>query len=410
MSLTELLSDAQGLSPFSGEVDTTLRFVEERHVTSATPRAAGAAATFVGVVGSHVNMGTTTAGTSKYTDVIPEGILRASASGSSSLGDLEFNMSLLVNDQSNALEILPRPSENSNVRAHDLNIALNTETMGSLTWGYQPNLFGGFAEKCDVMPGLGTVASPHKPQFKYTSPSFGGVEVEVALSQQNHALDGDVTLAGALGVMNSTVSTRLGTEARIAYDLGFMGSYGVKAKIGAEILSQKAVKFGGNDSITTADVVSDKLSGLGYFFDGELFSGAKVCLNKSKTKGLGPNYQTLGGFATNAADAENAGRRHYDHLNATVKYTVPMASFPVDLSLNYGITERKGVEITNANEEATPMENKRLGLSLCSNVSDALCFSGSYDKIDSKVGSQSAKTDGGSAKVYAFTGRYTFGK
>jgi hypothetical protein len=410
MSLAELFNTTQeGLSPFSGEVDTKLGYVKERVLTSGTPQQVATAARFVGVVGSHVNtVATTTAGTLNYTDVIPEGILRASASGSSSLGDLKFNMSLLVNDQSNALEILPRPSENSNVRIHDLNIALNTETMGSLTWGYQPNLFGGFAEKCDVMPGLGTVASPHKPQFKYTPPSFGGVEVEVALSQQNHALDGGVTLAGAVGVLNSTVSTRLGTEARIAYDLGSMGGYGVNAKIGAEILSQKAVKFGGANSITQVDVVSDKLSGLGYFFDGE-FSGAKVCLNKSKTKGLGPNYQTLGGYVTNAADAADTGRRHYDHLNATVKYTVPMA-IPVDLSINYGITERKGVEITSTIEEATPMENKRLGLSLCSNVSDALCFSGSYDKIDSKVGSQSAKTDGGSAKAYAFTGRYTFGK
>ena len=407
MSLAELLSDSKGLSPLSGSVDTKLRFVSERVRTSATPLLAGAAATFVGVVGSHINIPTTVVGTSAYTDVIPEGILRASASGSSSLGDLEFNLGLLVNDQRNALEILPRPSENPNVRLHDLNIALNTASMGSLTWGYQPNVFGGFAEKYDVMPGLGTVASAHKPQFKYTTPSFGGLELEVALSQQNRALDGE-TIATAVGVLNSMVSTRLGTEARLAYDLGsLMGSYGVNAKIGAEILSQKAVKLGGaTGDITNTNVVTDKLSGVGYFLDTD-FSGAKVCLNKSKTKGLGPIYQTLGGYATNGVDGTDTGRRHYEHLNATVKYTVPM-SFPVDLSVNYGKTERKGVEVTNDAEEATPMENKRFGLSLCSNVSDALCFSGSYDKIDSKVGSQSAKLDGGAAKVYAFAGHYKF--
>lgn len=405
MSLAELLSDTQGLSPFSGEVDTKLRFVSERLLanTITGPATVATLNSHIAVIGSHVGM-TANANprSNTATEILPEAKLRANASASTSLGDLEFNLGLRVNDQRRADELLPRPSENANVRLDDLNVALNSNTMGKLTWGYQANLFGGVAEKCGVMPGLGAVGSAHKPQFKYTAPSFGGLELEIALSQQNRSVTSGTIVTHDEDELLTAVTTKLGTEARITYDLGSMlSAYGANAKVGVEFLAQNTDE----DVINAANDVLKDIEGSGYFLDVDV-SGVNVCLNRQKTKGLGPIYQHLGGYNTTAdEDGAETGRRHYKHTNATVGYTIPMA-YPVDLTFNYGKSERDGTPQTGASAGIAG-ENKRAGLSLGSNVSDDLKFSLSYDKFDSKSGLKAA-TKVSEAKVYAFAGHYKF--
>jgi hypothetical protein len=409
MSLAELLSDSKSFN-IAGNFDTAYRFVSvDNKIATVEARGTGTAAAGVGVVGSYRGQANVTGG-STLSDVIPTGTIGASASASVMGADLDFKVSAILNDRRDPIELITSGFDTIPLNLEDLSIALTSETMGTLSWGYQPNVFGGVAEKCGAMPGAGTVAAPHKAQFKYTLPSIvSGLEVNLAASQQNRSIDRrtEITSAPAVAVLNTSVTTKPGTEASISYDLGSMlGNYG-SVKIGAEILSQKADYVYGANGVAQAKIVdaaNDKLSGTGYFVDTD-FSGVGICVNKQRTKGLGPLYQTVGGYATNAVDAADTGRRHYDHLNASLNYSIPMASYPIDLAVKYGKTERKGTTTTT---DLTLMENKRLGLCLGTDVSDALNFKLCYEKIDSKNGTQVAKTDVGDAKVVSFAGHYKF--
>ena len=410
MSLAELLSDSKSFN-ISGNFDTAYRFVSVNNKIATGPAiGTGTATAVVGVVGSYRGQANITGG-STLSDVVPTGTIGASASASVMGADLDFKVSAILNDRRDPIELITSGFSTIPLNLEDLSIALKSETMGTLTWGYQPNVFGGVAEKCGAMPGAGTVASAHKAQFKYTLPSIvSGLEVNLAASQQNRSLDRTTTLTSvpAVSVLNTSVTTKVGTEASISYDLGSMlGNYG-SVKIGAEILSQKAdYAYGTNGvaQVKMVDAANTKLSGTGYFLDAD-FSGVEICVNKQKTKGLGPMYQTVGGYATSiAADAADTGRRHYDHLNASLNYSIPLASYPIDLAVKYGKTQRKGTTTTN---DLTAMENKRLGLCLGTDVSDALNFKLCYDKVDSSNGTQVAKTDAGDAKVVSFAGHYKF--
>ena len=130
MSLAELFSsNAQGLS--TGKSDTTFRFVSvDNTVSAGDGRSAGGTATLaVGIPGSTRNYGTLT-GSSTLSQVIPTGQLAASTSASVMGTDLAFNMSAILNDFSDPLELIESGEDATPIRLNDLYVELNTASMG----------------------------------------------------------------------------------------------------------------------------------------------------------------------------------------------------------------------------------------------------------------------------------------